>query len=102
MVTESRTKEAGIRKILGASEWHLIYSWLKEYAILALIAILMAWPLAYMAIRQWLQIFVYRAEISVWPFLGSGIGVLVIMLMAVSTQIIRVVLKNPAEILRYE
>jgi putative ABC transport system permease protein len=100
--TQQRTKEIGIRKVLGASVAGIVRLLSKEFVILVLAANAMAWPAAYYTMNRWLQNFAYRIDLSWWVFaLASGLALL-IALLTVSTQAIKAALANPVEALRYE
>ncbi|MGH7493153.1 MAG: ABC transporter permease [bacterium] len=98
----SRTKEIGIRKVLGASITSLARLLSTEFAVLVLIANTVAWPAAYFAMKHWLENFAYRIDMGWWVFaLGGGLA-LFIALLTVSTQAVKAALANPVEALRYE
>lgn len=99
---EQRTKEIGIRKVLGASELRLIWLILKEYLIWIFLANLIAWPVAYYALHQWLQNFAYHLSPEIWTFLLSAVFVLAVALLTVSIKALRSALSDPVETLRYE
>jgi putative ABC transport system permease protein len=99
---EQRTKELGIRKVLGASVSGLAGLLSKDFVQLVLIANLIAWPIGYFAMNKWLQNFAYRIDMSWWVFALAGGLALVIALLTVSTQAIKAALANPVESLRYE
>jgi putative ABC transport system permease protein len=99
---EQRTKEIGIRKILGASVPEILFMLTKEFTKSILIANIIAWPVAWYAMHQWLQNFVYRIDLTIWPFLLSGLLALLIALLTVSWRAIRAATANPVESLRYE
>ncbi|MCI0692155.1 ABC transporter permease [candidate division KSB1 bacterium] len=99
---EQKTKEIGIRKVLGASVSGIVALLSKDFVKLVLIANLIGWPVAYFAINQWLQNFAYRTEIGWWVFALAGGLALAIALLTVSTQAIRAAIANPVEALRYE
>ncbi|MFQ5631528.1 MAG: ABC transporter permease, partial [bacterium] len=99
---EQRTKEIGIRKVLGATMANVTALLSKDFIKLVLLANLLAWPVAWFAMNKWLQNFAYRIEISWWVFVLAGGLALVIALLTVSTQAIRAALANPVESLRYE
>ncbi len=101
-MAEQRTKELGIRKVLGASTASLVSLLSKEYVWLVLIANLIAWPIAYYAMNKWLQNFAYHINPSWWIFVLSGVLALVIALLTVSYHVIRAATANPVESLRYE
>ncbi|MCK4416897.1 MAG: ABC transporter permease, partial [Candidatus Latescibacteria bacterium] len=100
--TEQRTKEIGIRKILGASISGIVLLLSKEFTKLVIVSNLIAWPVAYWAMNRWLQDFAYRIHIGVGTFLLAGVLALVIALLTVSFQAIKAALANPVEALRYE
>lgn len=99
---EERTKEIGIRKVLGANIGQIILLMIKEFTILVLWANLIAWPLAWFFMRRWLENFAFRIDMGIDIFLLAASGVLVIALFTVGQQAIRVSLINPSKSLKYE
>jgi len=99
---EQRTKEIGIRKVLGASVTHLVGLLSKDFLKLVGIAFLLATPLAWYATEQWLQNFEYKIEVGWWTFGLAGLLAGVIALLTVSFQSIRAALANPVKSLRSE
>jgi len=99
---EQRTKEIGIRKVLGASVSSVVRQMSKEFVFLVIIANVIAWPLAYLLISQWLQRFAYRIAMGWWTFVLVGIVIFVLSLLTISWQIIRAATANPVDSLRYE
>ncbi|HEX9510559.1 MAG TPA: ABC transporter permease [Puia sp.] len=97
-----RTKEIGIRKVLGASVMNITTLLSRDFLTLILIAIVIASPVAWYFMNQWLQDFVYRTPISGWVFVSAGLGAIVIALVPVSFQAIRAALANPVKSLRSE
>jgi putative ABC transport system permease protein len=101
-MTLNKTKEVGIRKTLGASISQIIALFSKEFIILILVAFLVATPIAYFAMSQWLQDFTYRVQLSWWMFIGGGILAVVIAGITVSYQSIMAARANPVDSLRAE
>lgn len=100
--TSQRTKEIGIRKILGASVMHLMGILTKNFLWLVLIALLIASPIAWWASRRWLEDFAYTVDIAWWQFLVVGLIGMGIAMLTVSFHSIRAATANPVESLRYE
>ncbi|MGH7492123.1 MAG: ABC transporter permease [bacterium] len=100
--TEQRTKEIGVRKVLGATVSGIVLMISKEFTKLVLVAIVVATPIAYYLMNRWLQDFAYRTEVGWWVIASAGGLALVIALLTVSTQAIKAALANPVEALRYE
>jgi putative ABC transport system permease protein len=100
--SEQRTKEIGIRKVLGASVSQVTQMLSKEFLKLVLIASLIAFPVAWWAMNKWLQSFAYHINISWWVFAVAGFAALLIALMTVSFQAIKAAMANPAKSLRTE
>jgi putative ABC transport system permease protein len=98
----NRTKEIGIRKVLGASVSGIVELLARDFVKLVLVANVIAWPIAYFALNRWLQNFAYRIDLSWLLFLLSGGLAVLIALLTVSTQAIKAALANPVEALRYE
>jgi putative ABC transport system permease protein len=99
---EQRTKEIGIRKILGARVAGLAMLLVKEFAKWVLIANIISWPIAYLMARNWLSRFAYRIELGLEIFIVSALVALFIATVTVSFQAIRAATANPIESLRYE
>ncbi len=101
-VAEQRTKEIGIRKVLGASVGSLWGMLSKDFVVLVVIALIIATPLAYYGMNQWLQNYSYRTALSWWIFAAAGAGALAITLLTVSFQSVKAALMNPVKSLRSE
>lgn len=101
-MTERRTREIGVRRILGATVFQTAGLLLKEYVYLVLAATVLAAPIAYLAMRQWLQMFSYRADVGPAAFIVAGAVVLVIAMLTVSLRVVRVARANPSDTLRFE
>jgi putative ABC transport system permease protein len=99
---EKRTKEIGIRKVLGASVNHVVTILSKDFLKLVIIALIISSPLAYMAAGKWLETFPYRIAISWWLFGGTALLVIFIALATVSFQAIKAAIANPVKSLRTE
>ena len=100
--TEQRTKEIGIRKVLGASVTNLISLVSSQFIKLVLIANVIAWPVAYIAMKRWLQDFAYHVDIGLPILAVSAILALGIALLAVSFQAMKAATSNPVTSIRYE
>jgi putative ABC transport system permease protein len=99
---EQRTKEIGVRKVLGASVRQVVLLISKEFTKWVLVANLIAWPISYYVMNNWLQGFDYRISMSWWIFISSGLLALFIALLTVSFQSIKAALANPVDALKYE
>lgn len=100
--TEQRTKEIGVRKVLGATVSKIIILLSREFAKWVLVANIIAWPIAYFAMDKWLDNFAYRVNIGWMAFLLTGVLTSMIALLTVSYQSVKAALANPADSLRYE
>ena len=99
---EERTREIGIRKVLGASVPGLVQLLSVDFLKLIAIGNLIAWPLAWFAMGRWLENFAYRIDIGIWVFILAGALALLIAMLTVSWQAIKAALSNPVTALRYE
>ena len=99
---EQRIKEIGVRKVLGATVPDIIVLLSKDFAGLVIIAIILAVPIAYYLLNQWLQDFAYRINISWWVFVLAGLSALLIAVLSVSFQAIKAAVSNPVKSLRTE
>jgi len=99
---EQKTKEIGIRKVLGASAFGIVQKLSKEFVLLIVLSFLIAWPLAYYAITRWLEAFPYREEISPWLFAGVLFFAVFLTVATISWQIIKAALADPVKSLKYE
>lgn len=99
---EQRTKEIGIRKVLGASVSSIMILLSKEFSKWVFLAILISWPVAWFFMRRWLQNFAYRTSIDWLVFLSSGLLAFAIALLTVSYQAIKAAQSNPVNSLRFE
>jgi putative ABC transport system permease protein len=101
-IAERRTKEIGIRKILGSSVAAIVILLSKDFSRWILFANIFAWPLAYFASKMWLQNYPFRTNISFWIFILSTGLALGVALITISYHSIRAATANPARSLRYE
>jgi putative ABC transport system permease protein len=99
---EQRTKEIGIRKVLGAAVSKIVLLLSKEFVILITVAFLIAIPVAYYFINEWLQDFAYRISIHWWMFGLSGVLIIAVALLTISFQAFKAAMANPAKSLRTE
>ena len=99
---EQRTKEIGIRKVLGASVPNIIVLISRDFVTLLLVSNVIAWPVAYYLMDKLLNNYAYRTSIAVWVFIVSGMMAIFIALLTVCLRIVRVAHSNPVDSLRYE
>jgi putative ABC transport system permease protein len=97
-----KVKEIGIRKVLGASVLNIAAMLSRDFLTLIIIAIIIAMPVAWWAVDQWLVNFAYRVTIRWWVFVTAGVGALFIAVCTVSFQAIKAALANPVKSLRAE
>ena len=101
-LTERRTKEIGIRKILGASVPNIVGLFSGKFVVLVMLANIIAWPFSFYIMGQWLNKFAYKISMNIWIFLLSGLAALLIALITVSTQALRAAASCPINSLRNE
>lgn len=101
-ITNTRTKEIGVRKVLGASVTQIVSLLSKDFIILVLVAFVITLPLAWWAMNQWLQDFVYRTTLSWWIFAVTGAGMVLLALLILSFRTVRSAMENPVHTLRDE
>ncbi|MGD8538526.1 MAG: hypothetical protein PVI66_07395, partial [Candidatus Aminicenantes bacterium] len=101
-VAEQKTKEIGIRKALGASVPRVVLLLTKQFFLWILLANVIAWPIAYIAMRRWLENYAFRTSLGIGLFMLSAVVALVITMITVSFQAVRAARANPVDSLRYE
>jgi len=101
-LTVQKTKEIGIRKVLGASVFHIVRMFATGFVILVTIAVVIASPVAWWVMNRWLEDFAYRIDIEWWMFAAAGIGAVAIALATVGWQAMRAATANPVDSLRDE
>jgi ABC-type antimicrobial peptide transport system permease subunit len=101
-MAQQKTKEIGIRKVLGATISNIVTNLSKEFIILICVANAIAWPLAYLAMNKWLHNFAYRISIDLFIFIYAGFASTLLGLLTVSYHTIKSALCNPVDSLRYE
>jgi len=101
-VTEQRTKEIGMRKVLGAPLPSIMWLLTGQFTKWVIVANLIAWPIGYWLMNRWLQGFAFRSSISLWIFFVSALAALAIAVLTVSSQVIKAALANPVDSLKYE
>ncbi|HTM98660.1 MAG TPA: FtsX-like permease family protein, partial [Pedobacter sp.] len=100
--TQRRSKEINIRKVLGASLMDILKLLNRNFAILVIIANLIAWPVAYLILNQWLSEFAFRISMPILPFILSGVFTLLLTVIIVSLQSFKAANANPVDALKYE
>ncbi len=101
-LAEKKTKEIGIRKVLGADIGRIIFMLSKEYIRIIVISNVLAWPVAYYAMNQWLQGFAFQIDIGWYFFAIAGLATAIVAMLTVSYQSVKAALSNPIKALRYE
>ena len=102
LATTRRTKEIGIRKVLGASQTQILSLLSREFVLYIALSSLIAFPIAYYATNQWLQTFAYRTELGIGAFLLGSVAMFLVVLTTVTTQVLKAARANPADALRDE
>jgi len=101
-MSEQRTKEIGIRKVMGASILGVVTLMSRDFIKLVLVANVIAWPIAYFTMRSWLQNFAYQAGINIWIFVQTAVLAVGIAVITVSYQSIKSAFANPVDTIKYE
>jgi putative ABC transport system permease protein len=101
-IAKRKTKEIGIRKVLGAGVKGIVYLLTRQFLIWVLIANILAWPLSYFLLDKWLQNFAYRINIDIWNYLAAGVLTFIIAFFTLWYVIFTAARSNPIESLRYE
>ncbi len=101
-IARQKVKEIGVRKALGASEGSIVYMLSRTFTLWVLLANVIAWPVAWYFMNEWLSSFSYRIQINVWTFILSGLAALVIALLTISYRAWMAARRNPVDALRYE
>jgi len=102
MEAQRRTKEVGIRKVLGASGSQLLRLLNRQFMFLLLIAVVVGIPISYLAINEWLSSFSYQISLNWWVFVGPSVVLILLALLIVSVHVMKTVKANPVESLHYE
>ncbi len=100
--TEQRTKEIGIRKVMGATTSNIVLILSKEFTKWVLLANIIAWPIAYLALNKWLENFAYRVNLTIPLFILAGLSALIIAFLTISFRAVKAASSNPADALKYE
>jgi putative ABC transport system permease protein len=101
-VTERRTKEIGIRKVMGSGVWRIVLLLTNNFSRLVLLSNLIAWPVAYFVMNRWLENFAYRIDLTPLIFVGSGLIALCIAWVTVGGMAAKAASQKPVLALRYE
>jgi putative ABC transport system permease protein len=99
---EQRTKEIGVRKVMGASTTGIMQLLTRDFTKWVIVANLIAIPIGYYVMNKWLQDFAYRTTLSIWVFILAGVIALIISLLTISVQTYKTANLNPALTLKYE
>ena len=99
---QRKTREIGIRKVLGASVTDIVVLLTRDFVLLVVIALVIASPIAWILMNKWLDDFTYRISVSGWVFIAAGLGALAIALFTVSFQAVKAAVANPIKALRNE
>jgi len=102
LIVSQRTKEIGVRKVLGASVTSITVMLTKDFLILVLIAFLIATPIAWWFMRQWLENYVYKVNLGIWFFVVAGLLAMAVAILTVGSRTIKAALQNPVKSLRTE
>jgi putative ABC transport system permease protein len=100
--TEQRTREIGIRKVFGSSVSGVVLLLSGKFSRWVLLANILAWPVAYLIVREYMQMYAYKINLPVWIFFLSAAGVYLIALLTISLQSYKAGITNPGDALRYE
>ena len=100
--TEQRTKEIGVRKVFGSTVSKVVFLLTGKFTRWVLLANLLAWPVAYIIIRKYMQMYAYKIDLPVWIFFVTALGTYLIALITISYQSVKAGTTNPAKTLRYE
>jgi putative ABC transport system permease protein len=101
-LAEQRTQEVGIRKVVGASVGEVVRLFMQEFVVLAGVSCLVAWPVAYWALSEWLQGFAYRISMPVLPFVAGGVAMTAMTVLTIGYQVVRAARTDPVVALRQE
>ena len=101
-IAEQRTKEIGVRKVLGATVQNIVMMLSRDFLMLIIIAAVIAFPIAWWAMYKWLQDFEYRIGVGWWIFILSGFIAILVALFTISFQAVRAAVSNPVKSLRSE
>jgi putative ABC transport system permease protein len=99
---EQRTKEIGVRKVLGATVPQVTLLLCKEFLLLVLLANVIAWPVAYLVMKNWIQNYAYQTGLGLYIFAAAMAAALIVAVISVGFQAIKAAISNPVDSLRYE
>jgi putative ABC transport system permease protein len=97
-----KVKEVGVRKVLGAKIGHIVFLFSREIVVLILVSLVIAAPVSWLAMNNWLMNYAFRTEINLWVYLAGGLISIAIAMLTVSWQSWKAATRTPVEALRYE
>ena len=102
LTCEQRRKEIAIRKVNGANVKDILLMFFREYLVMLVIAAIVAFPVTYAIVKQWIEGYIRQMDISIWPFLLVFMGLLVVVIISISWRVWKAANENPADVVKSE